>query len=137
MTSTAVANEVSDTKITVRTMLASQSMMKNAVITLPKMLPTVESAEILPAIEPLSVVLGANSRTAMGETEAKKNVGMANSALAATKAWTAKSRPDVAMRGEIHASSQGTKSRVDAAAMSAATSVVVRGHRSPARPPAQ
>src|SRR6266566_857662 len=127
MIAAAVTKEMRETKITVRMMLASQSMTKNAVTTLPKMLPTVEIAAIDPAVDPLSVVRGATSRTAIGDTEAKKNVGRANSTLVARKAWTAKSSPDAAMRGEIRASSHGTTSSVAAALMNAATSVMVRG----------
>ncbi len=123
--------------MTVRTMLASQSMTKNAVTTLPKMLPNVEIAAIDPAVDPLSFVLGAKSHTAIGDTEAKRNVGTANSTLVARKAWIAKLSPEAAMRGEICASSHGTASNAAAALMNAATSVMERGQRSPARPPAQ
>ena len=90
MMATAVAKAMIETKITVSTMLASQSMTKNAVMTLPKMLPIVEIAAMDPVVDPLSLVLGAKSRTAIGDTEAKKKVGIANSTLVARKAWIAK-----------------------------------------------
>lgn len=123
------------TKMTVRVMLANQSMSTNAVITLPAMLPAVEMAAIDPAVEPLWPVVVVKSRTAIGEMEANKSVGSAKSRLVVMKACVAKSSPDVAMRGESNASSQGTPRSVAAALNSAAMRVFARGQLLPARPP--
>src|SRR5260221_1438686 len=125
------------TAMTVRLMLSSQSMRKNAVIRLPAMLPRVEMAEIEPAVLPLASALVAKRRMAIGDTVANSAVGTANRSAVATRACIDKLIDDDAMPGEISASSHGTEINVIAAPISMTTIVEGCGRRSPIRPPAQ